>query len=189
MFKIVSRQFVLLFVFLFVLGAGMGAGVLVERNAQVAHAQTGSSTGTGPDWNLMTEAWNTIERVYVDKSAEETKSLTYGAIGGLVAALGDTGHSTFLTPEMVKSENDYTQGSFEGIGAQVQSKNGQAVIVAPFDDSPAQKAGLRPGDAIVKVDGTAVTGLPLEQVISKILGPAGTPVTLTILDPQDRADA
>ena len=73
------------------------------------------------------------------------------------------------------------QGAFEGIGAQVQSKDGRVVIVAPFDGSPAQKAGLRAGDAILKVNGNDMTGLSLEQVVGQILGPAGSQVTVTIL--------
>ncbi|MBI4787356.1 MAG: S41 family peptidase [Chloroflexi bacterium] len=166
-----------------VLTIGMGAGMILDRQAFVAYAQSGATVETGaPDFQLIAEAWNTIQRVYVDQTAKKTKPLTYGAIGGMVSALGDTGHSTFLTPEMARAERDYSRGQFEGIGAQVQEKNGRIEIVAPFDNSPAQKAGLKAGDAILKVDGLDVTGLPVEQVISKILGPAGTSVMLTILD-------
>jgi carboxyl-terminal processing protease len=101
----------------------------------------------------------------------------------MVDALGDTGHSRFLSPQMVQAENNFTKGEFDGIGAEVAQKNGQVVIVAPLDGSPAQKAGLRPGDVILKVDGSDVTNLPLEEVVGRILGPAGTQVTLTIFDP------
>jgi carboxyl-terminal processing protease len=75
------------------------------------------------------------------------------------------------------------QGKFEGIGAEVQLKTGNLVIVAPIDGSPAQRAGLRSGDIILKVDGQNITGLPLTQAVEKILGAAGTSVVLTILDP------
>jgi carboxyl-terminal processing protease len=120
----------------------------------------------------------------VDRSAVQTTQLEYGAISGMVDALGDTGHSRFMTPEMVKSENNFTQGSFEGIGAEVtQNNNGQTVIVAPFDGSPAKAAGVKPGDIIVKVDGTDVSGMSLSDVVSKVLGPAGSKVTLTLQDP------
>jgi carboxyl-terminal processing protease len=169
------------------LGLGMTAGVVLERQADIAHAQTGTTPApatNGPDMQLITEAWNTINRVYVDRAALQQKPLTYGAISGMVSALGDTGHSTFMSPEMVKSERDYTRGSFEGIGAEVETRDGHVTIVAPFDGSPAAQAGLKPGDAILKVDDQDVTGLPLEQVISKILGPAGTHVKLTVLDPK-----
>ena len=136
------------------------------------------------NFKLMAEAWNTIERVYVDRKAINPQRMTYGAIGGMVDSLGDTGHSRFLTPPMLKQERNLTRGRFEGIGAEVQMKNGQLVIVAPIDGSPAQQAGLKPGDIILKVDDQDVSGLPLDQAVEKILGPAGTRVKLTILNPK-----
>lgn len=137
-----------------------------------------------PNFRLMAKAWNTIQRFYVDQSAVESQRMTYGAISGMVDSLGDTGHSRFLTPEMVKHERNLTKGKLEGIGAEIQTKNGQPVIVAPIDGSPAQRAGLRAGDIILKVDGEETIGLPLSQVVERILGPAGTPVKLTILNPR-----
>ncbi len=136
------------------------------------------------NFNLMAEAWNAIEKVYVDRKAINAQKMTYGAISGMVDSLGDTGHSRFLTPQMLKQERNLTRGTFEGIGAEVQMKNGQLVIVAPIDGSPAQKAGLKPGDIILKVDDKDVSGLPLDQAVDRILGPAGTRVKLTILDPK-----
>jgi carboxyl-terminal processing protease len=136
-----------------------------------------------PSFELMAEAWNTIAKVYVDQSAVEPTQLAYGAIGGMVDALGDTGHSRFLTPDMLQQQHEFTQGQFEGIGAEVQMKDGHVVIVAPMDGSPAETAGLRPGDVILAVDSQDVTGLSLEQTVQRIVGPAGTPVTLTVLDP------
>ncbi len=136
------------------------------------------------NFKLMAEAWNTIERVYVDRKAINSQHITYGAISGMVDSLGDTGHSRFLTPQMLKQERNLTRGRFEGIGAEVQMKNGQLVIVAPIDGSPAQQAGLKPGDIILKVDDQDVSGLPLDQAVERILGPAGTRVKLTILNPK-----
>jgi len=136
------------------------------------------------NFKLMAEAWNTIERIYVDRKATNPQQMTYGAISGMVDSLGDTGHSRFLTPEMLKQERNLTRGSFEGIGAEVQMKNGQLVIVAPIDGSPAQKAGLKAGDIILKVDDQVVSGLPLSQAVERISGAAGTRVKLTILDPR-----
>jgi carboxyl-terminal processing protease len=84
---------------------------------------------------------------------------------------------------MVQEQHSFTQGQFEGIGAYVEMKDGHVVIVAPMDGSPAQQAGLHPGDIILKVDGENVAGLPIDQVVSRIVGPAGTSVTLSILTP------
>ncbi len=179
------RQFAALLFMLLVLALGLTGGIVLDREVFVAHAQSAAPTaGTGPDLQLIGEAWNTIQQQFVDKGAEDSKTMTYAAISGMVNSLGDTGHSSFLSPAMVKSEQNYTQGSFEGIGAEVQASGDHVVIVAPLDNSPAQKAGLHAGDVILKVNGKDTTGLPLEQVVSQILGPAGTSVTLTIQDPK-----
>jgi carboxyl-terminal processing protease len=138
----------------------------------------------GKDFGLMAEAWNTIYAHYVDRAAIKPTPITYGAISGMVDALGDTGHSTFLSPQMIKEEEQFTAGRYRGVGAEVKMKGGRVVIVAPLDGSPAQKAGLKPGQIIQAVDGHDVTGLTLLQVVKRIAGPAGTKVTLTILNPE-----
>jgi len=167
-----------------VLVLGLAGGVLLDR--QVLFAITppsGIPADAVPNFRLMAEAWNTINQVYADRQAIQPERLTYGAIGGMVDALGDIGHSRFLSPEMLQMQHNLTRGEFEGIGAEVQMKDGHVVIVAPMDGSPAQQAGLRPGDIILKVDGNSVAGLSVIEVVGRILGPAGTSVTLTIMDP------
>jgi carboxyl-terminal processing protease len=135
------------------------------------------------DFQLLAEAWNAIEQQYVDRSAVQPRTMTYGAISGMVDSLGDTGHSVFLTPEMVAAERTLERGEYAGIGAELQMKNKQAVIVSPMDGTPAQKAGIRPGDIIVQVDGRNVVGLPLPEIVGKIIGPAGTRVSLMLKEP------
>ncbi|HEX9118808.1 MAG TPA: S41 family peptidase [Anaerolineae bacterium] len=159
------------------LAGGLGGAVL---DRQVFAAPSAQSAANTLNVNLINEAWNIIHRSYVEPSVAQPNLLTYGAISGMVDALGDTGHSTFMTPAQRQQEHNYTQGHFEGIGAEVQSKDHHVVIVAPMDGSPAQRAGLKPGDIILKVNGTDVSDLPLDQVTAKIIGPAGTDVTLTI---------
>ncbi len=160
---------------LFVFGLPISCTLLGSRPPDPVPA------GAKPDLHLIAEAWDTIDRVYVDRSALKPRQMTYGAIRGMVDALGDTGHSQFLTPEMVKEERILTKGELEGIGAELRMKNNQVVIVAPIDGSPAQKAGLKPGDIILKVNGEDVSGLPLDQVVTRILGPKGTSAKLTVL--------
>ncbi len=165
------------------LSLGFAAGVITACGALVGWSGDGISGQRTPQFQLIAEAWNTIQRSYVHRDTLTPDQLTHGAIRGMVDALGDTGHSRFLTPEMRRVEREVTQGSLEGIGAEVQKKQNQIVIVAPLDNSPAQRAGLRPGDVILKVNGQPVSGLALEQVVSQIVGPADTPVDVTILSP------
>src|SRR5579871_104047 len=132
---------------------------------------------------LMGQAAAVIQRNYVDRSAIQRTSLTYGAISGMVNALGDSGHSTFLTPEMVTELRNEERGEFKGIGVEVGMKEGRVTVIAPLDQSPAQRAGLRAGDAIVKVNGQDVSSWPLSKVVDQITGPAGTKVQLTLLEP------
>jgi len=165
-------------------GVGLVGGILLDRQGLVAFAPSSTgATETALNWRLLTEAWRTVQRSYVGRSAVQPRQLTYGAINGMVEALGDTGHSSFLTPEMVDLMRSMTEGQFEGIGAEIQMKDKRVVIVAPLDNSPAQRAGLRPGDIILQVNQEAVSRFPLEQVVQRIRGPKGTTVTLTLLDP------
>lgn len=135
------------------------------------------------DFGLVAEAWNTIHKVYVDRSAVKNRAMTYGAISGMVDALGDTGHSTFLTPDMIKEEKKFTQGHYKGVGIEITMQNGHVVIVTTLDGSPARKAGLRSGKLITMVDGREIAGMPLMQVVNLISGLEGTQVRLTVLDP------
>ncbi len=175
-------------VFIVALSIGLSGGIILDRRLTAnAVAQVSIPSDTNPNFDLITQAWNLIKNNYVDHSADPNNVLTYGAISGMVSALGDTGHSRFLTPAEIKQENAFTAGRFEGIGAEVQQKDGNVVIVYPLDGSPAQKAGLLPGDVILKVDGVDMTGQQLSDVVSHILGSAGTKVTLTILRPSTGA--
>ena len=135
------------------------------------------------DFALMAEAWNTIQKVYVDRSALKPLTITHGAIGGMVDSLGDFGHSSFMTKDMIRQEQEFAEGRYKGVGLELRLEKGNALIVAPMDGSPAQKAGLRSGEIITKVDGKSLIGLNMVQIVKLILGPAGTRVTLTVFDP------
>ncbi len=163
---------------------GFIAGAVFDRQGLSTVAPIADVPASAqPDFQLMAQAWNVITDTYVDRAAVIPRNLTYGAISGMVDALGDTGHSRFLTPKMVKEENNQEQGQLNGVGIEVEVKNGNIVVVAPLDNTPAQKAGIRAGDIIESVDGKSVSGLSLSQVVSMVTGPPGTSVTLTIVDP------
>jgi carboxyl-terminal processing protease len=181
MMKSNKRYLLLAALLVLVLGVGITGGVALDR--QVLSVTPAAPATSGPDLQLIQAAWQTIQERYVDRTALQSQPLTYGAISGMVNALGDTGHSRFLSPDMVKAEHNSLTGQFEGIGVEVQQSEGQIVIVAPMDNSPAQQAGLLPGDVILKVNGIDISDLALFQVTERILGPAGTSVTLTVLTP------
>jgi carboxyl-terminal processing protease len=174
-----------IFIAVIAFGVGLFGGVALDRLAlnQIWPVAV-PVTGDPAQFPVLKQAYDLIQKNYVDRSVVQPQKLEYGAVSGMVDSLGDTGHSRFLTPDMVKQERDFTAGSFEGIGAEVQQKGDQTVIVTPMDQSPAQKAGLKSGDVILKVNGQDMTGKSISDVTSQILGPAGTKVTLTILRPQ-----
>jgi carboxyl-terminal processing protease len=168
-------QLALIFVF------GLGVGVLFDRWALMAFVPSDAVA----DFRLIAQAWNTIERYYVARGDVTQEALTYGAISGMVDALGDTGHSVFLNPSMVKELHTTESGKLKGVGIQViMNARRQVVILTPLDNSPAQRAGVRPGEIIMSVDGKDVEGLPLSQVASAISGPVGSSVDLGILNPK-----
>lgn len=158
---------------------GMAGGMALNRYETDAISSSDGQLNN----QLISEALNLIHRHYVDRAAEKPRRMTYGAISGMVDSLGDTGHTRFLSPQMVKELAQLEQNKFQGIGAEVQMKGGHVTIVAPMDGSPAQRAGLRAGDIILRVNGRQVSGMPLDQASQLISGPAGTKVTLTIFRP------
>lgn len=177
-FRRAVRQFVLV---LILVATALVAGVVADRKYLLDLVPPqGVPASAQSDFGLMGEAWNLIDRHYVDRKAIKPRRMTYGAIAGMVDSLGDIGHSTFLTPEMVEQDQDMSSGEFAGVGAEIQMKDHHVVIVAPMDGSPAKKAGLRAGDIIVRVNGKDVGGDSLTQVVNKIRGPAGTKVKLGV---------
>ncbi|HLE29504.1 MAG TPA: S41 family peptidase [Anaerolineales bacterium] len=124
------------------------------------------------------EAWDLVHQEYVDQPVDDTK-LAQGAIRGMMAALGDP-HSSYMNPTEYEIEVSNQSGDLQGIGAYVEAAGDYLRIVSPFPGSPAEAAGLRPGDLIIKVDGVDVAGLGEFEIISRVRGPEGTTVHLTI---------
>ena len=132
------------------------------------------------DFRLFWDTWQKVEAKYVDKDKIDTQTMYYGAIKGLVAAVGDP-YTFFLTPEENQQSKDDLGGKFEGIGAQLGLKNNAIIVIAPLKESPAEAAGLKSGDYITKVDGESTKGWTLVEAVGKIRGPKDTSVTLTVL--------
>ena len=124
------------------------------------------------------EAWRLVHQLYVEQPVNDLE-LMRGAIRGMLNALGDP-HTGYMTPEEFQDAQAPLEGEYEGIGAWVDITANYLTIISPIPGSPAEKAGLRPGDKIIAVDGEDVTGVPPELVRRRVLGPAGEPVILTI---------
>lgn len=128
----------------------------------------------------FTKAFQVISDGYVEET-EESKLLE-GAIQGMLETLGDP-YSVYMDQQTAKQFMDALDSHFEGIGAEVSMTNGVVTIVAPFRNSPAEKAGLRPNDQIIMIDGEDIEGLSLYEAVLKIRGEKGTVVNLTIERP------
>lgn len=178
--KILAALVVLMMVASISLAAGVmlgGSGIL---------SGWGSSASDAPDeFSVFWQAWDIVHKNFVDQSALDPTQLTYGAIRGMVGALGDEGHTAFLTPEEIERQRSDLAGTFTGIGAQLGIRDTLPIIVAPFDGSPAYEAGVKAGDIIMKVDGEDVTTLALNDIAAKIRGPEGTVVMLSLLRPDE----
>ncbi len=123
------------------------------------------------------ETLSLVKKNYVEEVDE--KDLVYGAIKGMLSSLDP--HSSFLPPEHFKEMKIETKGEFGGLGIQIGIKDNILTIIAPIDDTPAFKAGVKAGDKIIKIDGESTKDISLRDAVTKLRGPKGTPVTITIL--------
>lgn len=124
------------------------------------------------------ETWDIIHEQYVDQPVNDL-TLMQGAIEGMLSSLGDP-HTSYMSPEEFEQANESLEGEYEGIGAWVDITGEYVEIVSPMKGSPADQAGLQPKDRVIAIDGVDMTGIPGDLVLQRILGPAGTDVTLTI---------
>ena len=125
------------------------------------------------------EAYRILLDEHVDHDALEPKSLSEGAIRGMLAALEDP-HASYLSAEQHSREQEGYRGYFEGIGAQVTLTDAGLTVIAPIPGAPAEEAGIRAGDLILAVDGEDIDGLTLIESVNRIRGPGGTQVTLLV---------
>ena len=169
-----------------VLAVVVFAGGVAVGNSGLAggSAANGSPTGSAAgaaDLALIEEAWRAIQDNYVDAKHLNDRDLAYGAIRGLTEAVGDEGHTSFLTADEAKAVDQSLSGTFVGIGVQLDEDETKGpVIRSVIPGTPAEESGLRRGDVITQVDGTTTDGEEIDEVVSRVRGPEGEPVTLTI---------
>jgi carboxyl-terminal processing protease len=164
---------------------GVFAGRSGVFGTEIGPVPTGSTAGPGAsapaDISLVDEAWRTIHDNYVDPAGLNDKDMAYGAIRGMTDAVGDSGHTSFMTAEEAKAADQSLSGSFVGIGVQVSADDaGKIVISTVFPGTPAQEAGLKRGDHILAVDGKSTADETVDQTVSRVRGPEGEQVVLTI---------
>lgn len=132
------------------------------------------------DFSLFWDVWQRLTRSYIDRATMDPQKMVWGAISGMVGALGDP-YTTYLPPKDNKDFKENLGGAFEGIGAQLGMKDNRVIVIAPLKGMPAERAGIRAGDYIMKVDDEDTTGWSVTETVNKIRGPKGTTVKLTIL--------
>lgn len=130
--------------------------------------------------DLYAEALDTVRDDYVDQGAIDPEKLTYGAIEGMLDTLGDEGHTRFLSPEEREQNQEGLSGTYVGIGVQLETREDEVVVTAPIEGSPAERAGVESGDVVVGVDGQSVRDEEISGIVSKVKGPEGTRVELTV---------
>ena len=136
--------------------------------------------GVPEDLETVWEVWSLLTEQHVDRNDFENDTFNEAAIRGLIQGLGDP-HSGYVPPEAFEIENEDLYGSFQGIGARVEMRpDGKLLIVAPISGSPAEAAGLKPGDLVLEVNGESIVGLSLLEAVNKIRGPKGSEVRLLV---------
>jgi carboxyl-terminal processing protease len=177
---------IIIIIALCILSAGVGyrfgerqAKIVLTSDKRIVVNQK-SPPSLSVDFSLFWDVWQRLYRSYVDKSALKPQEMVWGAISGMVNALDDP-YTMFLPPKDNKDFKDDLGGQFEGIGAQLDMKDGHIIVVTPLKDSPAQDAGLKPMDIILKVNDEDASDWTVAKAVSKIRGPKGTTVTLTII--------
>ncbi|HEY5904079.1 MAG TPA: S41 family peptidase [Anaerolineales bacterium] len=188
--KAVFFGLLVIFIGVAAFGGGLAVGHILPAGARSfvqplasAGTQSPDQQSTGPQ-NTDTlfapfwQAWKLVHEEFVNQPVDDTK-LMQGAIRGMMQALGDK-HSSYLDPKEYQQANSELSGSYEGIGAYVDVGGDYLTITSPIPGSPAEKAGLKPGDKIIKINGEDMTGVDPEVARSKVLGPAGSSVHLTV---------
>jgi len=148
------------------------SGVLIGKGWE----QNGHATETYEELRTFSEVLTQVQKNYVDDT--KVKDLVQGAIRGMLSTLDP--HSAYMTPEMYKEMQVETKGEFGGVGIQIGVKENRLAVIAPIDGTPAQRAGIKAGDYITKVNDESTKDLSLMDAVQKMRGPKGTKVNLTI---------
>lgn len=169
--KMIGRKIILIVLAIFTVAS---AGIIIGRwTGTVVNAQVEGYE----ELKIFTEALTVVRKNYVEDI--KTKDLVYGSIKGMLGSLDP--HSSFMTPEQYKEMQVDTKGEFGGLGIQIGVKDGMLTVIAPIEDTPAYKAGIKAGDKIIKINNEFTKDMGLQDAVSKMRGLPSTTVKLTIL--------
>jgi carboxyl-terminal processing protease len=157
------------------LAVGLAGGFYLNRPANCPESRE-----VCDQFAAFWQAWHLARDNFVDPQAVDSQKMIDGAINGMLDTLGDHGHTRYLGAVEATAWDESLRGSFEGIGAYIDVRDGQTIIVSPIEGSPAEQAGLKPGDAILSVDGVSTEGWTVEQLATHVRGQAGSTVTLRV---------
>ncbi|HEY0220940.1 MAG TPA: S41 family peptidase [Candidatus Paceibacterota bacterium] len=168
---------------IFFIGYSIGRDYKTEEDKIALFLSNTSTSTVKVDFGTFWEAWNIINENFVSISTSTEKvsdqDRVYGAIQGMTAAMGDP-YTTFFPPAETKSFDEEIAGQIEGVGMQVDMKDGIVTVISPVKDSPAYKAGIKAGDKILKINDTFTDNLSVEEAVKLIRGKRGTSVNLVL---------
>ena len=182
LFFIVASLLVVSGVFLAGMYIGFTRKPASEKIAGITNKETQIQ---GVDFEPFWKVWNMIDEKYPSAKDVNAQDRVYGAIKGLVDSLGDP-YSVYFPPEDSKDFMDTINGSFEGIGMEVGMKDKVLTVIAPLKGTPADRAGIKSGDKILKINDTLTTDITVDKAVHMIRGPKGTTINLTIYRDGDK---
>ncbi len=161
---------------------GMGGGFVGARQLTPA-TECPEAPEVCAEFATFWQVWDIASRNFVDANEVQSQDMIDNSINGMLNALGDEGHTRYLSADDAQRWAESIRAEFEGIGAYIDVREGQTVIVSPIEGSPAEAAGILAGDIILAVDGEDTTGWTVEELVANVRGPRGSTVTLTVLHP------
>jgi carboxyl-terminal processing protease len=172
--SVIKRSFVLVFLVV-TLFISFGLGFWTGKESKICKICPPEDI----DFSLFWQAYNTLQEKFARPEKIDIEKIIYGAISGMVETLEDP-YTVFFNPQETEEFEKQLSGIYEGVGMEIGIKNEQLTVIAPLEGTPAQKAGLRPGDKIFKVDNIDTVDISIDEAVKLIRGPKGTEVTLTI---------
>jgi len=165
------KKLLVIWLFIFIVAS---AGIFIGRWSVTSVSAEGEGY---EELRTFTEVMSMVKKYYVEEV--KTKDLVNGAIKGMLTSLDP--HSSFMTPDAYKEMQVDTKGEFGGLGIQIGIKDSMLTVIAPIEDTPAFKAGIKAGDKILKINSESTKDMTMQDAVSKMRGVPKTPVTLSIL--------